>query len=104
MKVLYHVDGKDPDVAKYAPALINKHLDAEGASDKIDVELVVHGPTLERFQEDKMDTEMTKRSDHIIKSLPLDRSLVVPQAGSCLSIRWSLMLQTPQRPAAASLP
>jgi hypothetical protein len=28
-KVLYHVDGKDPDVAKYALALINKHIEAE---------------------------------------------------------------------------
>jgi len=25
--VLYHVDGKDPEVAKYALALINKHID-----------------------------------------------------------------------------
>ena len=30
VKVLYHVDGKDPEVAKYALALINKHIDAEG--------------------------------------------------------------------------
>jgi intracellular sulfur oxidation DsrE/DsrF family protein len=43
VKVLYHVDGKDPEVAKYALALINKHIDAEGGPDKIDVELVVHG-------------------------------------------------------------
>ena len=27
VKVLYHVDGKDPEVAKYALALINKHID-----------------------------------------------------------------------------
>ena len=30
VKVLYHVDGKDLEVAKYAMALINKHIDAEG--------------------------------------------------------------------------
>jgi intracellular sulfur oxidation DsrE/DsrF family protein len=61
VKVLYHVDGKDPDVAKYALALINKHIEAEGGPDNIDVELVVHGPALELFEKDKMDPEMTKR-------------------------------------------
>ena len=30
VKVLYHVDGKDLEVAKYALALINKHIEAEG--------------------------------------------------------------------------
>src|ERR1044071_4902558 len=63
VKVLYHVDGKDPEVAKYALALINKHIDAEGGPDKIDVELVVHGPALELFEKDKMDAEMAKRFD-----------------------------------------
>jgi intracellular sulfur oxidation DsrE/DsrF family protein len=67
VKVLYHVDGKDPDVAKYALALINKHIDAEGGPDKIDVELVVHGPALELFEKDRMDPEMTKRFDQIIE-------------------------------------
>jgi intracellular sulfur oxidation DsrE/DsrF family protein len=66
VKVLYHVDGKDPDVAKYALALINKHIEAEGGPDNIDVELVVHGPALELFEKDKMDPEMTKRFDQII--------------------------------------
>lgn len=66
-KVLYHVDGKDPEVAKYALALINKHIDAEGGPDNIDVELVVHGPALELFEKDKMDPEMTKRFDQIIE-------------------------------------
>lgn len=66
-KVLYHVDGKDPEVAKYALALINKHIEAEGGPDKIDVELVVHGPALELFERDKMDPEMTKRFDQIIE-------------------------------------
>ena len=67
VKVLYHVDGKDPEVAKYALALINKHIDAEGGPDKIDVELVVHGPALELFEKDKMDPEMTKRFEQIIE-------------------------------------
>ncbi|HLZ33491.1 MAG TPA: DsrE family protein [Nitrospira sp.] len=67
VKVLYHVDGKDPEVAKYALALISKHIDAEGGPDKIDVELVVHGPALELFEKDKMDPEMTKRFDQIIE-------------------------------------
>lgn len=67
MKVLYHVDGKDPEVAKYALALINKHIEAEGGPDKIDVELVVHGPALELFEKDKMDAEMTKRFEQIIE-------------------------------------
>ena len=66
VKVLYHVDGKDPDVAKYALALINKHIEAEGGPDKIDVELVVHGPALELFEKDKMDPEMTKRFQTIL--------------------------------------
>ena len=67
VKVLYHVDGKDPDVAKYALALINKHIEAEGGPENIDVELVVHGPALELFERDKMDAEMTKKFDQIIE-------------------------------------
>jgi hypothetical protein len=67
VKVLYHVDGKDPDVAKYALALINKHIEAEGGPENIDVELVVHGPALALFEKDKMDPEMTKRFDQIIE-------------------------------------
>lgn len=67
VKVLYHVDGKDPEVAKYALALINKHIEAEGGPDRIDVELVVHGPALELFERDKMDPEMTKRFNQIIE-------------------------------------
>ena len=50
--MLYHVDGKDPDVAKYAMALINKHIEAEGGPDKIDVVLVVHGPALKLFEKE----------------------------------------------------
>ena len=67
VKVLYHVDGKDPEVAKYALALINKHIEAEGGPEHIDVELVVHGPALELFERDKMDAEMTKKFDQIIE-------------------------------------
>jgi uncharacterized protein len=67
VKVLYHVDGKDPEVAKYALALINKHIDAEGGPEHIDVELVVHGPALEVFEKDNMDPEMTKRFDQIMQ-------------------------------------
>lgn len=67
VKVIYHVDGKDPDVAKYALALINKHIEAEGGPDKIDIELIVHGPALELFEKDRMDPEMTKRFDQIIE-------------------------------------
>ena len=67
VKVLYHVDGKDLEVAKYAMALINKHIDAEGGPDKIDVELVVHGPALELFDKDKMDPELKKRFEQIVE-------------------------------------
>jgi intracellular sulfur oxidation DsrE/DsrF family protein len=66
IKVLYHVDGKDPEVAKYALALINKHIDAEGGPDSIDVELVVHGPALELFENDKIDPEMKKRFEQAL--------------------------------------
>jgi len=66
VKVLYHVDGKDLEVAKYAMALISKHIDAEGGPDKIDVELVVHGPALELFDKDKMDPELKKRFEQIV--------------------------------------
>ena len=66
VKVLYHVDGKDPEVAKYALALINKHIEAEGGPENIDIELVVHGPALELFDKDKMDPEMAKRFQTII--------------------------------------
>ena len=66
VKVLYHVDGKDPEVAKYALALINKHIDAEGGPENIDVELVVHGPALELFENDKIDPEMKKRFEQVI--------------------------------------
>jgi len=66
VKVIYHVDGKDPEVAKYALALINKHIEAEGGPDKIEIELIVHGPALELFENDKIDPEMKKRFETVV--------------------------------------
>ena len=57
-KVVYHVDGPDPKVAKYALALINKHIEAEGGPDNIDVVLVVHGPALKLFENANADQEL----------------------------------------------
>lgn len=67
VKVVYHVDGKDPDVAKYAMALIAKHIEAEGGPDKIDVKLVVHGPALALFEKEKMDPELQKKFELILE-------------------------------------
>ena len=61
VKVLYHVDGKDLDTAKYAMALINKHIEAEGGPDKIDVVLVVHGPALPLFEATTIDPVLKKK-------------------------------------------
>ena len=60
-KVLYHVDGKDLATATYAMALINKHIEAEGGPDKIDVVLVVHGPALELFKAESIDPALKKK-------------------------------------------
>jgi uncharacterized protein len=57
-KVVYHVNGNDPDLAKYALALINKHIEAEGGPEKIDVVLVVHGPALKLFEARTVDPEL----------------------------------------------
>ncbi len=65
-KVLYHVDGKDPAVAKYAMALINKHIEAEGGPDKIDVVLVVHGPALKLFEKETVDPQLRDKLKVII--------------------------------------
>ncbi|MBM4125361.1 MAG: hypothetical protein FJ246_10505 [Nitrospira sp.] len=67
VKVLYHVDGKDPEVAKYALALIAKHIEAEGGPDKIDVKLVVHGPALPLFDKETIDPELKKKFDLILE-------------------------------------
>jgi uncharacterized protein len=58
VKVLYHVDGKDLATATYAMALINKHIEAEGGSDNIDIKLIVHEPALELFKEESVDPEL----------------------------------------------
>ena len=58
VKVLYHVDGKDLATATYAMALINKHIEAEGGPDNIDIKLIVHGPALELFKEESVDPEL----------------------------------------------
>jgi len=67
MKVVYHVDGKDPDVAKYALSLIHKHIEAEGGPQNIDVKLVIHGPALPLFDKDKIDPELKKKFDLILE-------------------------------------
>ena len=64
--MLYHVDGKDPEVAKYAMALINKHIEAEGGPDKIDVVLVVHGPALKLFEKETVDPVLRDKLKVII--------------------------------------
>ncbi len=66
VKVLYHVDGKDLATAKYAMALINKHIEAEGGPDKIDVKLVVHGPALALFKKESIDPELEAKLRMIV--------------------------------------
>ena len=67
-KVVYHVDSNDVETATYAMALINKHIEAEGGPDKIDIVLVVHGPALELFKADTIDpTLKTKLKSAIDK-------------------------------------
>lgn len=66
IKVLYHIDGPDISVAKYAMALINKHIEAEGGPDKIDVKVVIHGPALHLFDKEKFDTGLKKNFDLIL--------------------------------------
>ena len=61
LKVLYHIDGSDLAVAKYAMALINKHIEAEGGPDKIDLVVVVHGPALHLFDKKDADPELVKK-------------------------------------------
>ncbi len=66
VKVLYHVDGKDLATAKYAMALINKHIEAEGGPDKIDIKLVVHGPALHLFKADTVDPGLKAKLKTVI--------------------------------------
>ena len=58
VKVLYHIDGNDLATATYAMALINKHIEAEGGPENIDVKVVVHGPALTLFEEDSVDPKL----------------------------------------------
>ena len=66
VRVLYHVDGKDLATAKYAMALINKHIEAEGGPDTIDVKLVVHGPALALFKKESIDPELEAKLRMIV--------------------------------------
>ena len=61
LKVLYHIDGADVAVASYAMALINKHIEAEGGPDKIDIVVVVHGPALKLFDKKDADPALVKK-------------------------------------------
>ena len=65
-KVLYHVDGNDLATAKYALALINKHIEAEGGPDKIDIKLVVHGPALPLFEAETVDPDLKSKLRTVI--------------------------------------
>lgn len=58
VKVLYHIDGNDLATAKYAMALIHKHIEAEGGPENIDVKVVVHGPALTLFKEETVDPQL----------------------------------------------
>jgi len=66
LKVLYHIDSPDIKVAKYAMALINKHIEAEGGPDKIDLKVVVHGPALMLFDKVDADPELVKKLKMVI--------------------------------------
>jgi len=65
-KVVYHVDGNDLATAKYALALINKHIEAEGGPDKIDIKLVVHGPALPLFEAETVDPDLKAKLKTVI--------------------------------------
>jgi intracellular sulfur oxidation DsrE/DsrF family protein len=67
LKVLYHIDGSGLAVEKYAMALINKHIEAEGGTDKIDVKVVVHGPALKLFDKKKVDPVLLKKLKMIVE-------------------------------------
>ena len=66
LKVLYHIDGSDLKVAKYAMALIKKHIEAEGGMDKIDIKVVVHGPALLLFDKETVDPGLKEKLKLII--------------------------------------
>ena len=66
LKVLYHIDGPDLAVARYAMALISKHIEAEGGPDKIDIKVVVHGPALKLFDKKDVDPLLLKKFNMIL--------------------------------------
>ena len=66
LKVLYHIDSSDIKVVNYAMALINKHIEAEGGPDKIDIKVVVHGPALMLFDKVDADMELVKKLKIVI--------------------------------------
>ena len=66
VKVLYHVDGHDLATAKYAMALINKHIEAEGGPNNIDVKLIVHGPALPLFDAETVDPGLKSKLKTIL--------------------------------------
>ena len=47
-------------------ALINKHIEAEGGPDHIDVKLVVHGPALHLFKADSIDPGLKAKLKTVI--------------------------------------
>ena len=49
-----------------ALALINKHIEAEGGPEKIDLVLVVHGPALNLFESEKVDQELKDKLKAVI--------------------------------------
>ena len=66
LKVLYHIDGNDVGTAKYAMKLIQKHMEAEGGPDKIDIKVVVHGPALHLFEKESIDPALLKGLSEVI--------------------------------------
>lgn len=66
LKVLYHIDTSDINLARYSMALINKHIEAEGGPDKIDLKVVVHGPALKLFEKETMDKKLEEKFNKIL--------------------------------------
>ena len=77
LKVLYHIDGSDVGTAKYAMALINKHIEAEGGPDKIDVKVVVHGPALMLFDKEKVDPGLKSKLKTVLDKIIIARQQIL---------------------------
>jgi len=67
LKVLYHIDTSDIKLARYAMALINKHIEAEGGPDKIDIKVVIHGPALKLFEKETFDAQLEKNFKKVVE-------------------------------------